>query len=56
MLTRAFRLSVMLFIPPLLEPLWNSWEHLRIIPATEIVSYRRTAKDQLVTTVSLSHP
>ena len=38
MLTRAFRLPVMLFILPSLETLWNSLEQLRIIPAVEIVS------------------
>ena len=38
MLTRAFRLPVMLFILPSLETLWNSPEQLRIIPAVEIVS------------------
>ena len=38
MLTRAFRLPVMLFILPSLETLWNSLKQLRIIPAVEIVS------------------
>ena len=38
MFTRLFRLPLMLFIFPSLEPLWNSLEQLQTIPATEIVS------------------